>query len=144
VRKIEKDPASSPTHAIDEQVRPTLAPEKSSKEIQNLTAVIIYILICFAVLTVVVAGGSVVPLLQDLAFPLIMLIFLMMAFSVGYLIDIGRVMDTILYYLAHQRPLADRSRAGQDHLQGLVQMDPARPAGAHGGMHCLSADCRQH
>jgi uncharacterized ion transporter superfamily protein YfcC len=91
-------------------------------------------LICFCVLTAVVAGGSVVPLLQDLAFPLIMLIFLfmgigsgliagagvkkvfgfffrgmgdfagaipiiLMAFSVGYLIDIGRVMDTILFYL---------------------------------------------
>jgi uncharacterized ion transporter superfamily protein YfcC len=137
VRKIEKDPLSSPTHAIDEKIRPFLAPENSVENIQNLTAVIIYILICFVVLAAVVAGGPVVPLLQELAFPLIMLIFLfmgigsgliagagvkrvfqyffrgmgdfvgaipiiLMAFSVGYLIDIGRVMDTILFYLAQK------------------------------------------
>lgn len=135
VRKIEKDPASSPTHAMDEQVRPFLAPAESTREIRNLTAVIVYILICFGGLAAVVAGGPVIPLLQDLAFPLIMLIFLfmgigsgliagagikkvfgfffrglgdfagaipiiLMAFSVGYLIDIGKVMDTILFYLA--------------------------------------------
>jgi uncharacterized ion transporter superfamily protein YfcC len=135
VRKIEKDPGSSPTHDLDEQVRPLLASEDASEGIRNLTMVIVYILICFGVLAAVVAGGPVIPLLQDLAFPLIMLIFLfmgigsgliagagakkifgffcrgmgdfagaipiiLMAFSVGYLIEIGRVMDTILFFLA--------------------------------------------
>jgi uncharacterized ion transporter superfamily protein YfcC len=137
VRNIEKNPASSPTHALDEKVRPFLVPEESENDIRNLTGVIIYLLIWFVVLAAVVAGGPVVPLLQDLAFPLIMLIFLFMgigsgliagagvrnvfgfffrgigdfagaipiillAFSVGYLIDIGRVMDTILFYLAQK------------------------------------------
>jgi len=46
--------------------------------------------------------------------------------------------------LAHQRPLADRTRPGPDHLQGLVQMDPACPAGAYGGVHHFSVDSGEY
>jgi len=150
IRKIEKDPSASPTRMMDDRVRTALAPEISGYRIKRLKAVIVYILACFTLLAAVVAGGSVVPLLQDLAFPLIMLIFLvmgigsgliaqagfinvlrfffkgmgdfsgaipiiLMAFSVGYLIETGKVLDTILFHLA-------QSMAGMGPHAGAISL----------------------
>jgi len=86
-----------------EQVRPFLAPEESTGTISNLTAVITYILICFAVLAAVVAGGPVVPLLQDLAFPLIMLIFLFMGIGSGLIAGAGVKRVFQFFFRGHRR-----------------------------------------
>ncbi len=135
VRKIEQDPTKSTTRELDKSLRQTLAPHTAAAGIKRLNAVIGFMAICFALLAGVVAGGSVWPLLQDLAFPLIMVIFLimgigsgliagagvrqvskfflkgmgdfagaipiiMMAFSVDYLLELGMILDTILFQLA--------------------------------------------
>ncbi len=136
VRKIEQDPSKSTTRFMDEGLRQTLVPSATAVGIKRLNGVIGFMLFCFVLLAAVVAGGSVVPLLQNLAFPLIMLIFLFMgigsgliagagvkkvftffikgmadfagaipiillAFSVGYLMELGKILDTILFQLAN-------------------------------------------
>jgi len=135
VRKIERDPSASPTQNLDQRIRQTLTPTAAATGIKRLKGVIVFMMFCFGLLAAVVAGGSFAPLLQDLGFPLIMLIFLIMgigsgliagagakkvlrfffrglgefsgaipiillAFSVGYLLESGRILDTILFRLA--------------------------------------------
>jgi uncharacterized ion transporter superfamily protein YfcC len=105
--------------------------------VSNRKAVVAYVLFCMAVIVAVVVSGMFVPIIQELAFPLIALVFLimgvgtgliarvgagpvakyflrglgdfapaivfiLMAASVGYLIEIGNVMDTILFYISQK------------------------------------------
>jgi uncharacterized ion transporter superfamily protein YfcC len=135
VRKVEHDPTVSVTYKTDLAIKRVMAPETIAGKINNLRAIVVFIIFCFALIVGVVVGGTIVKPLQDLAFPLIMLIFLimgmgsglisgagaktvlryfakgladfspaiiiiLMAFAVGYLIEIGNVMDTILYKIA--------------------------------------------
>lgn len=132
VQKIERDPNASVTRQADSRLKKILSPEAVSEEIKNIRTVVLFILFCFALIVGVVLGGTIIESLQDLAFPLIMLVFLLMgvgsglisgaggkkvlrhfvrglgdfapaiiiilmAFAVGYLIDTGNVIDTILF-----------------------------------------------
>ena len=135
VNKIKRDPTISVTYQGDQKIKKVLAPETVPGAIKNIRAVVAYIVFCFVLIIGVVIGGTVIKLVQDFAFPLIMLVFLimgvgsgficgagaknvfrffarglgdfapaiiiiLMAFAVGYLIEIGNVMDTILYQIA--------------------------------------------
>jgi len=134
-RKIEKNPELSATYENDMKMKQFMAAEEKPGEFRNLTRIIGYIIFCFLLIVGIVAGGSFVSLLQDLAFPLIALVFLimgvgvgilsdstgrdvlryfmrgladfapaliiiLMAAAVGYLIEIGKIMDSIIYYFA--------------------------------------------
>lgn len=135
VHRVENDPTISVTYATDLAMKRVLAPETTSDQIKNTRGIVVFIVFCFALIIGVVVGGAIIKSVQDLAFPLIMLIFLLMgigsglisgagwktvvryflkgladfapaiiiipmAFAVGYLIEIGNVMDTILYTIA--------------------------------------------
>jgi len=135
VNKLKRDPTKSITYKADSQMRKVLAPETATVRIENTRAVIGFLVFCFSLIIGVVIGGTMIKLIQDLAFPLIMMIFLvmgigsgfisgtgsknvfrffarglvdfspaiiiiLMAFAVGYLIEIGNVMDTILYQIS--------------------------------------------
>lgn len=136
-RKIEKDPSKGLTYETDSIRREAAQNIETAARGKGSSGAVYFILFCFALIIGVVAGGTFVPIMQDLAFPLIALIFLfmgigvglisgngfkktftyfykgladfspaiiliLMAASVGYLIEIGSIMDTMLYYISEQ------------------------------------------
>ncbi|MCP4749312.1 MAG: YfcC family protein [Proteobacteria bacterium] len=135
-RKIEKNPEKSATYDEDRKIKRTMNLEVSLEGKPTNQAAVAWMIFCFLLVAGVVVGGTQVKPLQDLAFPLIMLIFLimgigtglfsgskvkkvlgyfktgvlefapaiilvLMAASVGYLVDEGNVLDTILYNLSN-------------------------------------------
>ena len=136
-RKIEKDPGKSFSAAFDEKIRNRIAAADAGADLpESPKGAVVWMGLCFALIAAVVLSGPVVPAVQDLAFPLIALIFLamglgvgltagggvkrafahffrgladfspaivliLMAAAVGYLIEVGNVLDTILFTISN-------------------------------------------
>lgn len=83
--KIEKNPEISPTYAMDEKIKTALSQDDSITEKELKKSSVFWMVFCFFLITAVVLSGSFVKAVQDLAFPLIALIFLIMGFGVGIL-----------------------------------------------------------
>jgi uncharacterized ion transporter superfamily protein YfcC len=133
---LEKQSDSDPSTPVDDIERGDLQ-FNSSEHVRNRTAVVAYVVFCMALIVAVVVSGMFVPVVQELAFPLIAVVFLLMgvgtgviarvgvgpvakyffrglgdfapaivfilmAASVGYLIEIGNVMDTMLFYISQE------------------------------------------
>lgn len=134
-RKIEKDPKKSPTYEMDQKIKQTLNLDIDLDEGGGSKKSVAWMIFCFGLIAAAVLGGTKVSLLQELAFPLIMLVFLimgigagllsgsglkkiggfflkglsefspaivlvLMAASVGYLVEEGNILDTILFHLS--------------------------------------------
>ncbi len=135
-KKIEKDPEKSLTYKMDLEIKKTINFDSSEEQAGVNKKTIVWLVICFLLVTGVVISGTMIQIIQDLAFPLIMLIFFMMgvgggilsgdkiktvfgyflrgladfspaiilvlmAASVGYLIEVGNILDTILFNLSN-------------------------------------------
>ena len=135
-RKIEKDPAQSSSYAFDEKIRRKIEAADVPEFQGSAKGAMGWMGVCFLFIAAVVLGGPLVPVIQDLAFPLIALIFLvmgmgvgfmagggarkafglffrgladfapaivliLMAAAVGYLIEVGNVLDTILFTVSN-------------------------------------------
>ena len=135
-RRIERDPSRGLMFGRDEGIRQRLAPEFPSSAFP-VGRVVTWIVVCFSLVVGVVGVGMVVGTVQDLAFPLIALVFLvmglgagllaglgagtvfklfykgladfspailliLMAAAVGYLVETGNIMDTILHIISGQ------------------------------------------
>lgn len=136
VRRIEKDPTLSLTYNDDLKYKQETQSKTDVATLERPRAVVGVIGFCFLLIVGVVVGGTQVKVLQDLAFPIIALVFLVMGFgvgffsgtqtghvfrffakgladfapavllilmaaSVGYLIEVGGIMDTVLNNMAH-------------------------------------------
>ncbi|MBK05161.1 MAG: hypothetical protein CL920_25755 [Deltaproteobacteria bacterium] len=88
-RKIEKDPTKSPTYELDQKRKLQSTEGQDIEEVANPGKITVYLLVCFALVAGVVFGGTQISILQELAFPIIALIFLIMGFGVGLLAQIG-------------------------------------------------------
>lgn len=82
-RRIEQDPAKSLTSAEDSQFAAVDAYDETTLSTGQLRPALLFMGACFLGIVAVVLGGTVVPIIQDLAFPLIALLFLIMGFGVG-------------------------------------------------------------
>lgn len=135
-RKIEKDPSKSASYAFDQKIRRKIEADVVSVFTGSARGGMLWMGFCFLLIAGVVFAGPVVPVVQDLAFPLIALIFLvmglgvglmagggvkmafghffrgladfspaivliLMAAAVGYLIEVGNVLDTILFTISN-------------------------------------------
>ncbi|MBI9087058.1 MAG: YfcC family protein [Desulfobacterales bacterium] len=135
-RKIEKDPSKSASYAFDEKIRKKIKAAVVPDFQGSAKGAMLWMGLCFFLIAGVVLSGPVVPVVQDLAFPLIALIFLvmgigvglmagggvkrafghffrgladfapaivliLMAAAVGYLIEVGNVLDTILFTISN-------------------------------------------
>ncbi len=133
--KIEKNPEKSPTYEMDKKIKESMSLDTTVSEDSMLMGPVYWIVFCFILIAGVVIGGTQVQAVQDLSFPLIALVFLIMGFgaglmsgsgvksvfyyfgkgltdfapaillilmaaAVGYLIEEGNILDTILYSVA--------------------------------------------
>lgn len=136
-RRIERDPSKSLSHDMDAQLDVVDTYGEASLSASELKPPLLFMAACFLGIIGIVLGGSMVPMIQELSFPLIALMFLIMGIGVGllsgqgpaavfryfkeglidfapaiililmaaavsYLIQEGKVMDTILYHVARQ------------------------------------------
>ncbi len=134
-KRIETDPSKSATYAMDQKVRHLLELDDFKGFDGNHRAAYLWMGFCFLLIVAVVMLGPFISVLQQLAFPLIALIFVIMGFgvgfcsgnsakrvfkfflsgladfspaiililmasAVGYLINEGNIMDTILNHIA--------------------------------------------
>ncbi|MBU2510819.1 TIGR00366 family protein [bacterium] len=95
--KIEKNPEKSPTYAMDKKIKATLNLDQPMSTDSINKAPIIWMLLCFFLIAGVVIGGTMVQLVQDLSFPLIALIFLLMGFGAGFLSG-GKIKEVFAYF----------------------------------------------
>ena len=135
-KKIEKDPTKSLTYEMDLAIKKSMDLSLPDDQKGVNARTIVWLVFCFLLVAGVVLSGTMIQIVQDLAFPLIMLIFLimgiggglfsgnrvrtvfgyflrgladfspaiivvLMAASVGYLIEEGNILDTILYHLSN-------------------------------------------
>ncbi len=106
-RKIEANPEKSITYKVDLKIKASLNLLEEIKTEQSHNKAVAWIVFCLVLVFGVVLGGMVVPILQELAFPLIALIFLIMGFGGGFLSG-NRAGKVFGYFL---RGLADFSPA---------------------------------
>ena len=98
-RKIEKHPEKSVTYQSDKHLKKELSLEQPVGEYVNVKGPAVVLIVClFLVLSVVIAGMA-IPLIKELAFPLIALIFLIMGFGVG--LTSGNNLRAALRFFAH-------------------------------------------
>ncbi len=83
--KIERNPEKSPTYKMDQKIKSTLKLNEPAEKASIGMAPVIWTITCFLLIVGVVLGGSAVPVIQNLAFPIIALIFLIMGFGAGFL-----------------------------------------------------------
>jgi len=135
-KKIEKNPEKSLTYKVDLEIKKTIDATMPEAQGGVNKKTMSWLEFCFLLVAGVVISGAMVPIVQDLAFPLIMLIFfimgvgggilsggriktvfsyflrgladfspaiilVLMAASVGYLIEVGNILDTILFNLSN-------------------------------------------
>jgi uncharacterized ion transporter superfamily protein YfcC len=134
-RKIEKNPEKSLTYKMDLEIKKAINFDMPVEQGGVNSKTIVWLAISFLLVAGVVISGTMIQIVQDLAFPLIMLIFfamgvgggilagcrvktvfgyflrgladfspaivlVLMAASVGYLIEVGNILDTILFNLS--------------------------------------------
>ncbi len=83
IRRIEKNPENSFVYGSDREIKALTHYEDVVVHEGRVKPALICMGICFLAIIGVVGGGSFVKTLQDLSFPLIALIFLIMGFGVG-------------------------------------------------------------
>jgi uncharacterized ion transporter superfamily protein YfcC len=83
IRRIEKNPEKSFVYGSDREIKALTHYDDVVVHEGKVKPALICMGVCFLAIIGVVGGGSVVKTLQDLSFPLIALIFLIMGFSVG-------------------------------------------------------------
>ncbi len=93
-KKIENDPSKSITFETDKKLQQT---ENVVMHEGNVTPALVWMGLCFLGIVGIVLGGSAVPILQEAAFPLIALVFLIMGIGVGLLSGKG-IKETFNYF----------------------------------------------
>ncbi len=96
--KIEKNPEKSPTYAMDKKIKATLNLDQPMSAESIGKAPVIWMLICFVLIAGIVVGGTMVQFVQDMSFPLIALIFLLMGFGAGFLSG-SKVKEVFAYFV---------------------------------------------
>ena len=84
-RKIEANPEKSLTYKKDQKIKASLDLQEEVVLEKSQNKAVVWIIICLTLVFGVVLGGTAVPFLQTLAFPLIALIFLIMGLGGGFL-----------------------------------------------------------
>ncbi len=95
-RKIEKYPHRSLTYQSDRYLKKQMTLEQPASEDLNIKSPIIVMVVCLILVGSVVIGGMVIPIIKELAFPLIAIIFLIMGFGVGF--TAGNGLKAVLKY----------------------------------------------
>jgi len=95
-RKIEKNPQRSLTYHSDKHLKKQLTLEQPADETLNIKYPVIVMVVCLILVGSVVVGGMGIPMIKELAFPLIAVIFLIMGFGVGF--TAGNDLKSVLKY----------------------------------------------
>ena len=97
--KIEKDPTSSVTYSMDQKMKQLVHYDDPADQQGVSKGAVIWMGFCFLLIVCVVLSGPVVKIVQDLAFPLIALIFLIMGLGVG--LFAGRKIREVFSFFFH-------------------------------------------